>query len=251
MQPSRRSWSESRVGRILSFVVITWSIAGAFIVLQEAPAILVDRLAEKGWIPDALLRTSSSPAKTDCRAEVERAKSSPTDPAVASQARVLVWLLGFKIGFAAGIRSASAGSSQPVDVDPLLAQSRELSEAMGIEVPRLPGIQHAATALPEYQAFVETDPQCIAAEIGEKYSARQAALYKFALIAGHVSVYRSSKIGPLFVPELREYGKQAEVPDELWKPLAAESIDSLPGADTRDKISLVLNHIQNYLKTNP
>lgn len=251
IQPSRRSWIESRAGRILSFVVITWSIAGAFIVLQEFPAYLVDQVVEKGWVPDALVMPRSSRAKTDCRAAIERAKSSPSDPTVAAQARVLVWLLGLRTGFAAGIASASAGSSQPVDVAPLLAEPQQLSDAMGLEPPRLPTIQHAANVLSEYQVFVESDPQCIAAQIGEKYSPRQAALYKFALIAGHAAVYRISQIGPLFVPQLRSYGKEAGVPDELWKPLAEESMDSLPGANAKEKISFVLSRIQDHLKTNP
>ena len=61
----------------------------------------------------------------------------------------------------------------------------------------------------------------------------------------------SRKSDPFFVPQLRSYGKEAGVPDELWKPLAEESMDSLPGANAKEKISFVLSRIQDHLKTNP
>lgn len=252
IQGSRRSWSESRVGRILSFVAITWAIAGAFILLQEGLPTLLYVMVGKGWIPDALVMPNSPRANTDCRAAIERAKLSTPDPSVAAQARVLIWRMGFQTGFAAGIASATAGRSQPVDSVSLLAQPHQLSEVMGVEAPTLPTIQHAANALYEFQVFVETDPRCIAAQIGEKYSARQAALYKFALIAGHAAVYRikAPALGAVFVPELRLYGKQAEVPQELWKPLLEDSIESLPGADAEQKISSLLNRLQEHVKAN-
>src|SRR5437899_1640631 len=59
IQGSRRSWSESRVGRILSFVAITWALAGAFILLQEGLPTLLDVMVRKGWIPDTLVMPNS------------------------------------------------------------------------------------------------------------------------------------------------------------------------------------------------
>jgi hypothetical protein len=241
------------VGRILSFLAITWALAGGFILLQEGLPALLDVMVGKGWIPDALVMPRSRGATTDCRAAIERARSSTPDRQVAARARVLVWRIGFQTGFAAGLASATAGTGKPVDAASLLARPQQLSAIMGIDPPALPSIQHAANALHEFQVFVAEDPGCVAAQIDEKYAARQAALYKFALVAGHAAVYRikAPALGPIFVPELRVYGKQAEIPPELWKPLADESLESLPGTDAQQKISFILNRLDEHLKANP
>jgi hypothetical protein len=248
----RRSWRESRVARILTFVAITWTIAGVFILMQEGIPTLVDVMVGKGWIPDRLVMPAS-PRAEDCRAAVERARSSPPDPAVAAHARLLVWRLGFHTGVAAGIASAAAGSPQPVDSVALLALPQQVSQVIGVEPPTLPTIQHAANALYEFQVFVDADPHCIAAQIGDKYSPRQAALYKFALIAGHAAVYRikAPTSGAQLASAIRVHGSQAAIPPELWQPLVEPSIESLPGADPAQKISFWVSRVEEHLKENP
>jgi len=249
----RRAWRESRVARILTFVAITWSIAGVFILMQEGIPTLVDTMVGKGWIPDSLVMPTPSRADGDCRAAVERARSSPPDPTVAAQAPLLVWRMGFHTGVAAGVASAAAGSRQPVDSAALLALPQQVSVVIGVEAPALPTIQHAANALYEFQVFVEADPRCIAAQIGDKYSARQAALYKFALIAGHAAVYRikAPAGGAQLASAIRVYGSQAGIPPELWQPLVEPSIESLPGADPAQKISFWVSRLEEHLKEKP
>ena len=186
----RRSWTESRVGRLVSFVAITWSIAGAFLLLQGGLPTLVDAAVRKGWIPDSLVLEKPPAATADCDSAIARAHSSATDPRVAARARLLIWRMGFQSGFAAGIASATSGTSTPLDSASALAQPRQIAETLGVDAPTLPAIEHTANALHEFQVFVAHDPGCVATQIADKYSPRAAALYRFSLIVGHAAIYR-------------------------------------------------------------
>ena len=252
VENGRRSWSDSRAGRLLSFVAITWSIAGGFVLLQEGLPTLVDAAVRKGWIPDSLVLTTPPASTSECGSAIQRARSSATDPRVTAQARLLVWRMGFQTGFAAGIASATSGSTAPVDSATLLAQPRQIAEALGVDAPTLPDIKHSANALREFQIFVAQDSRCVAAQVAVKYSPRDAALFKFGLIVGHAAVYRmkAPQLDPLFVPEVRVYGEQAEIPVELRQPFVDDSLDTLPGVSREQKVQFALSRLDEYFRTN-
>jgi len=246
--------TESRAGRFVSFVAITWSIAGGFLLLQVGLPELVDFAVRKGFIPDSLTMQRPRGEGVNCAPAVERARGTATDPRVAAQARFFVWRMGFHTGFAAGIASATAGSKSPVDPAPLLAeQPRQIAGLIGVDPPTLPAIQHAANALSEFQTFVAQGANCVAPQLAAKYSPRDAALFKYALIVGHAAVYRinAPTLDPLFVPEVRVYGKEAQIPAELSQPFVDTSLNALPGDGPQQKVQSALGRIEEFLKANP
>lgn len=162
--------------------------------------------------------------------------------------------MGFHTGFAAGIASATAGSTSPVDPAPLLAEEpHQIAILLGVDPPVLPAIQHAANALGEFRSFVAQGAGCVAPQLADRYSPRQAALYQYGLIVGHAAVYRikAPMVDPLFVPELRVYGHEAEVPIELSQPFVDNTLDSLPGEGPQQKVQFAVNRIEEFLKAKP
>jgi hypothetical protein len=254
VESGSRPWIESRVGRLVSFVAITWSIAGGFLLLQVGLPELIDFAAKKGFIPDSLLLQPPRAAGVDCAPAIQRARASVVDPQVAAQARFLVWRMGFHTGFAAGIASATAGSPSPVDPAPRLAeQPHQIAGLVGVDPPTLPAIQHAANALSEFQTFVTQGAGCVAAQLADKYSPREAALFQYGLVVGHAAVYliNAPTIDPLFVPEVRFYGREAQVPAELSQPFIDNTLNSLPGDGPQQKVQFALGRIEEFLKPHP
>ncbi len=245
----RRGRILARGGRALLFLAVTWSLAGSLMLLQEGLPELLSRAAQRGWVPYSLL---APPAPgVDCSAAVERAMAARSDPDVTRQAALLVWLLGAKLGFAAGLVDAYAGSANQPDVEPWMDEPRRLAAALRVETPVLPKMRHTLDVLHEFTEFVAADPQCVAAQLAGKYSPRHAALYRFAQIAGHAAVYRitAPQLGPSLVPELRFYATAAELPNALWQPLIEDSIDSLPGATVKDKVLSHMDRIAQHLRS--
>jgi hypothetical protein len=249
-----RSWIDSRAGRLVSFLAITWSIAGGFLLLQVGLPELIDVAVRKGVIPDSLVMQPPLPAGVDCVPAIQRARAAVVDPRVAAQARFLVWQMGFHTGFAAGIASATAGTKSPVDPAPLIAgQPHQIASLVGVDPPTLPAIRHTANALSEFQSFVAQGAGCVAPQLADKYSPREAALYRYGLVVGYAAVYRiyAPNIDPLFVPEVRVYGRDAKVPPDLSQPFVDNTLYSLPGDGLQQKVQSAVDGIEKFLKANP
>jgi hypothetical protein len=238
---------------VVFFLAITWTIAGGFLLLQEGLPELAAIAIRTGLVPDSLVKPPSPSAAVDCGPAIQRAKSAVTDPRAAVQARFLIWRMAVQTGFAAGVADATVGTASPTDPAPLLAQQpRQIAGLLGVDPPTLFVTQHAATVLSEFQAFVADGAACVAPQLGEKYRPRDSALFKYGLIVGHAAVYRINvPEDPLFVPEIRTYGGQAELPAQLSQPFIDNTLDSLPGNGVGEKIQSALNRIEEFVKANP
>ena len=162
--------------------------------------------------------------------------------------------MGFQTGFAAAVADATVGSASPTDPAPLLAQQpRQIAGLLGVDPPTLFVIQHAATALSEFTAFVAEGAACVAPQLAEKYRPRESALFQYGLVVGHAAVYRINdpQGDPLFVSEIRAYGGQAELPARLSQPFIDNTLDSLPGNGVGEKVQSALNRIEEFVKANP
>src|SRR4051794_27921105 len=103
----RQPWSETRFGRVVLFLGIVWSIAGAFLVLQSGLVEFVDQAVRAGWISPT--RTASAPqpvmdarcAGTSPGVEPSAAQNAP-DAAQLRGARYAAWQVGKGFGMAAG-----------------------------------------------------------------------------------------------------------------------------------------------------
>ena len=220
--------------------------------LQQGLPALLDLVVRAGLIPDSLVLPRSVSAPADCAPAVQRAQASAADPRVVAQARMLVWRMGFRTGFVAGMADATVGSTSAIDPAPLLAEPRQIAELLGVDPPTLPVIQHAANALNEFQVFVAQGAACVAPQLAGKYTPREAALFKYGLIAGHAVFFRlkAPQLDPVFVPELRAYGAEAQLPPELSQPFVDSSLTSLPGNTLEEKAQSALGRIEEFLKAN-
>jgi hypothetical protein len=219
-QLGRHSKLLSRVRGGLLFVAIVWSIAGAFLLLQHGVPQLFHRLLVAGWIPAEL--TLPDRGSVPVAAHCDELKMAPAPgPAQPADARFGGWKLGQEVGFAAGMANLGYDHEQLARVmEGVDARAR----ALGVPEPVLPEIRHVAYALVEFQEFVRTDPQCVAAVLAHRFGEVAARDYRFGLIVGYVAPLRAKGFPTLFPAEIAHYGRLAGAPEPLWRPLTQESL---------------------------
>jgi hypothetical protein len=233
---SPRPPHRSAIWRALSFLAIVWTIAGAFWLLLWGEISLSDRVLRADWIPEWITASTVKPA--DCAAVVESAPEGRADAVALKRARVAAFELGFALGATTALRNAGGADSE-MDHRMRAAPASEL----GVPAPEIPPLQSRTYALSEFRAHVTADPQCIGALLAKLYSPRHDALYRFGAFAGHAVIYRIQlpELGPMFVPDLRRYGRAAGLPEQAWRPF----VD--PHADARQALA----GINAYLRTEP
>jgi len=243
-------WAQSRPRQVLLFVAIVWAIAGAFQILNYGVSSLLDFAIQDNRIPDTLLMPGTKKF-ADCSGVIRTGPQFRPDSVALRQARLKVYVLGRLLGQAAGFRNAMAGNTNPALEATLtqLEQTRaKLASSMGLPTPGVPPIHHIAMVLPEFEEYIQTDPECIGARIAARYSAQHDALYRFGAFAGHSLVSRiASPFDPKFVNDLRYYGNVAGIPDEVWYPLAVPS-RSAPGAQAIAESDAIAHRITEYLQ---
>lgn len=179
-----------------------------------------------------------------CGAAEELPELPTPDPAVARHPRFVSWKLGRELGFAAGL--ANLGRT-PEQLAPLMRDVEALGAALGVPAPGLPEIRHTAYAFAEYQAFVRTDPHCVAAALAARFGEAAARHYRFGLVVGYVIPARALQVGALFPAEIRHYGQLAEVPAALFQPLTQEVLPSPDGADPAQVLAGIIEQLDEYL----
>ncbi len=201
-------------GRGLSFVAIVWAIAGSFWVLFEGQTWLIDQMLRFDRIPDWVTASRVKPA--DCVAILARKPARPPDAATRKRARWAAWEMGLSLGMATALRDA--GASDPEENRKARA---DYASAIGVPTPEVAPVRSPSHALSEFREHMAEDPQCVGAALAAFYSPRDDALYRFAAFVGHNMIYRARnpQFDPLFVPELRRYGRAAGLPDSVWAPL--------------------------------
>jgi len=132
----------------------------------------------------------------------------------------------------------------------ILNEQRVIADALGVQPPVLPTIQHVANALHEFTQYVEVDPQKTALQLAQKYSEQHQFLYKFGAYCGYAMVFRSTapELGAVFGPQIRRYGRLIGLPTETWEPLAIDSLASLGGSDPKQKILDLINGIDRTVR---
>jgi hypothetical protein len=207
--------------RVLLFVGIAWSIAGAFQLLSSGGPWLLDRAVKAAWIPDGLVAPRPQ-QPVDCSAAVQGIQTRELDETTLSRTRVAAYQLGFDLGLFSGARNAGSGVQEP----PSLLQERDrLARELAVPLPAIPPLRQLANALHEFEVYVAADPECIGARLSAGYTREHDALYRFGAFVGHSVTYRgmAPEVGPLFVPALRRYGQAAGLPERVWRPLAETS----------------------------
>ena len=75
----------------------------------------------------------------------------------------------------------------------------------------------------ELSRYLANDPQCTAVHLDVLFSPRHASLYRFGVVGGQAVAYRQlGLVADATFAEIRHYGQEAEVPEELWSELTRQ-----------------------------
>jgi hypothetical protein len=246
--------SKTPLARGLWFVVIVWSIAGAFLALEFAWSEFFRRSIGAGWFPEELAMPTPEqmPAAAVCRqkdVDVEEAASlEAEDPLTMQQMRYASWMLGLHFGFA--VSMANAGQ-----VDTQTVSSREdlqtWAATLRLPTPTPPASRHVLSQLNDFGDHLVADPQCIAARLTRRYGPRNGYLYKLGAVVGYQMPLRAWDIGGPFAFQIQFYGRKAGIPQELWQPLTLGSLAELPGDHPREKMIGLVERLGEHIATSP
>lgn len=238
---ARRKFSVTRASRALFFIAIVWSIAGAFLALHTGIPALVDRVVKSGWIPDSLALPNAAKLSAHCSSGNEpRAK---LDGEALRLIRHAAWRMGFEVGYGAGLASMGRlGAARRSQTSEWLTNT---ARNLNVPEPLLPAIGHSANALHEFAVHIETDPQCTAARLAQRYGEGESAIYKMSAYVGHSASSRAAfpEIGARFVPNIRHHAKSANVPEQPLHPLLQDSMGG------EDQTRAAVNRLDEYFKT--
>ena len=239
-----------RFRRTLLFLAVVWSIGGLFLALQAGMTEFSWFSASKSVAANLVLPKQSRAAFAHCQ-EVLKGLPPPTEnPNIARQTSYLVWSAGYMLGSADA--SITAGIANRAAVENVLRQSLQVTSALGIPPLALPQQGRDAYALAEFSAFLEEDPQCVAAALQFRHSPKHTALYKFSAAVGFASVYHRlvPQLNDVLAPQLRIYGSAAGIPANLYNPLLGQPPAAAPGADAGHAVQSEVNRIDAYVRSN-
>jgi hypothetical protein len=239
----RRSFSESPIGRFLIGVAIIWSIAGAFVALEIGLPELLGRAVEAGAVSDGMVM----PGGLTPEPPAHCGPSGAPAPNAPRETRYIAWRLGHQVGWSAGLANMDQSDEASARA---LAQWQARAGDIGIPAPLVPRIRHAAKALGEFEAHIESDPQCTAARLSQTYGKRYGSTFKLGAYVGYATLFRMALPGAaVFAPNIRHHGRSAGVPGELLQPLLQDALDEVPGAKTHEKILTIRNRLDEYFRT--
>ena len=103
--------------RVLLFVGIAWSIAGAFQLLSNGGPWLLYRAASAGWVPGWLMDPRVQ-QPVDCSGSVQGMQTRELDETTLRGTRVAAYQLGFDLGLYSGARNAGSRVQEPPSLLP-------------------------------------------------------------------------------------------------------------------------------------
>jgi hypothetical protein len=136
----------------------------------------------------------------------------------------------------------------PEDVATLMPDIHALAGELEITPPALPQIRHFGHAFAEFEAFVRSDPDCVATNLASRFGPGHGHHYRFGLFVGYVLPVRVQGLGAVFPAEIRHYGKLAGIPEPLWFPLTQDVLVAPSGATPLEKVSSMVTRIDRHIE---
>jgi len=246
---------ESALQRLIRFLLIVWTITGAFIVLNAA-LLRIGQQIVQSWVISLstiapIADAAAATPATACNAVVEQQarvySNRAMDPRVTDLAAGLAWRMGFEVGVW-GAGPIAAGRLTADKAPAFLERAANIAKILQSPMPVLPSVKHSVKAFGEFGEYIEDDPQCVAAYLGRRFSPQHAALFKFGEALGFSTYYRIviAEGGTAFGSEIARYGTEAELPKALWADYARESKRELPGTDAPAKLNSVIKQFSDY-----
>ena len=236
--------------RLILFLGVVWSVAGAFLLLETISGKLLDVVLARrsgGDLAIAIPKQSAA-ARSHCQQVVRDLPRVNLRPQDLAQSKYAAWRLGQQLGTAGALISSEIAT--PDTVASMLKNTDGLTSHLGVPELRLPERGRAAYALRNFAVFLQEDPQCVAAALEVRYSPQHAALLKFGAAIAIAAFYRQvPDIGEVFGPEITTFGSAASVPPSLWLPLLQPKISGPAGSDLKQSIQGIVARIDQEVKT--
>lgn len=220
----------SRLGRILAFVGIVWSIAATFVLFELATLGVMDLLLSRPALLGGLALSRATRTSRTCAVEPD---DRPSDARARSGAeiRATAWLMGLKMG-----RDALARQYASVDrrlLDQVQAEVHTLATGLGVPPPAVFVPRHLADANTEFIAHVEADPGRTARQLAVLHSPDACVHFKLGALWGYAELVRPSLPGQrtIFGAEIRHYAHQANLPAVLWEPFVERTARDASGQE--------------------
>jgi hypothetical protein len=236
-----------------TFAMIIIAIAVSFLLLENGTHRLIEWTILNDVIPKDLAMTpQSAQALAHCRSAEEPTHSAPAaslPPAARGQAAFMAWKTGFSFGFAVGM--ANAGLINQAQSAELFLPIRTTSEALRVPSPSPPPFGASATALPDFQHWLEDDQSCTAFELERRYGQSVGHFFKLGAFVGHATIYRAvcPECGALFAPQIQHYGREVRLPIEAWKPYTQKPDGGGSLDDRRQRALKLLETLEAFIKT--
>ncbi len=243
---------KTRIRGLILFLAIVWSIALAFLLLEDSSQELVDWAFRSGTITaDLGMPRASAEAAAKCAAEIRASAGSEQqalDAQSLRQATFMAWKLGYSFGFAVGLGQAGAiDEAQRKDSLNVVAP---MSQTLGVPAPVPPASVSSVTGLPEYGQLIEDDVSCTASFLDKKFGVRIGHLYQLGALTSFALVYRivCPQCGVLFVPQIGHHAKEAGLPKEAWQTFAQLPPDD-PSLEERKKKGMeIVQGLEEFIK---
>lgn len=212
----------TRIRGLILFLAIVWSIALAFLLLEQGSQELVDWAFRSGSVAANLGMPRASPeAAAKCAAAMQSSSDSPRrkpDGDAHRQVRATAWKMGYGFGFAVAL--GDAGMIDEARREESLNGIAAISQALHVPAPSAPPFARSVTAIPDYGQSIEDDASCTAAFLAKKYGADISHVYKLGAVIGFAVVYRIAcpECGTLLVPQIGHHAAAAGLPADAWQP---------------------------------
>jgi hypothetical protein len=242
---SRWQWLQTRIGQVFLFLGIVWSIAGAFLVLQNVLPALLAKAAALSWVSPGLT-VNSELQKEAAQGCAEAERRTTADAETLQHARYAAFQMGLRFGSAAGALFSFGRRAD--EVAPLMQEVQDHAAALGVPKPELPELRHMATALDEFTDDLEADRQCTVASLANRYTKAHSDTYRFGAVVGYAALLCMNDVCGAHGAQIRRYGQAAGLPQDLWLPMARGSLDSVPGATAEQKTSWVLGKLIEHIR---
>jgi hypothetical protein len=244
-------WSETRLGQGVLFLGIVWSVAGAFLVLQNVLLTVFAQAVVLGWLSPEI--TASRHLQEEAAQRCAEPGAERVDgPAAADEetlrrARYAAFQMGMGFGMAAGAPfSGTVGQLERIAL--LVQETRDHAMELGVPPPELPEIRHLASALSEFTDDLDADHQCTAARLASRYTPAHGDIYRFGAVIGYAAIFCVNDVCGAHGAQIRRYGQAAGLPELLWLPMAKGSLTGVPGVDARERTFRILTDLDEHIR---
>jgi hypothetical protein len=241
----------SRLGRILAFVGIVWSIAGTFVVFELATLAVMDLLLSRPALIGGLALSRATRTSRTCAVDPGERPGGTAHARSTADVRARAWLMGLKMG-----RDALARQHASVDrrlLDQVQAEVHALATGLGVPPPPVFVPRHLANANTEFIAHVETDPGGAARRLAVVHAPDACLHYKLGALWGYAELVRPSLPAQraIFAAEIRHYAQQTELPSALWEPFLETTPRDAASQDVARTTQALTQRVTQHLAREP